>query len=261
METRAIRVPIAWLEIPVLVELFHLLVTPVPLRLRRLGYLRESVLLLSRGRRCHAAWASHLAASRAAILDACAGLDQTRIAVVLGSGLLQDVPIADLARRFREVHLVDAVHLWPARRLVRPYPNVRLITADLNAEPGRVDPLPALCGGAEVDFVVSANLLSQLPILPLDRPGLLPPDLGGRIVRAHLEGLGRLRARVCLLTDIEQFEEDRTGRITDRIDLLHGVRLDPPDRDWIWEIAPFGEAARHHRLRHRVQAFLNWRTA
>jgi hypothetical protein len=242
-----------------LVELLHLLVTPVPFAHRRRGYLRESVLLMARGRRCRAAWAPHLTAARAAILVACEGLERRRVAVVLGSGLLQDVPLADLAARFAEVHLVDAVHLWPARREARAYRNVRLITADLSGTTDGTDPLATVCGGESVDFVVSANLLSQLPILPLDRPGFVPPDLGSRIVRAHLDGLARLPARVCLVTDVEQIEEDRDGRITDRLDLLHGVRLGRPDRHWTWELAPFGEAARHRRHRHRVEAFLDWR--
>lgn len=242
-----------------LIELLHLLVTPAPFAHRRRGHLRESVLLMSRGRRCRAAWAPHLTAARAAILAACEGLERRRVAVVLGSGLLQDVPIAELAARFEAVHLVDAIHLWPARLQALAYPHVRLITADLAAAPDWGDPLAALCGGEAVDFVVSANLLSQLPILPLDRPGFVPPDLGTRIVQAHLDGLGRLRARVCLVTDVEQIEEDRDGRATDRLDLLHGVRLGRPDRSWTWELAPFGEAARHRRLLHRVEAFLDWR--
>jgi hypothetical protein len=243
----------------VLVELFHLLVTPVPFAHRRRGHLRESVLLMSRGRRCRSAWAPHLAAARAAILDACEDLPQRRVAVVLGSGLLQDVPLAELAARFAQVHLVDAVHLWPARLRARAYPNVRLVTADLALRPDRPEPLAALCGDEAVDFVVSANLLSQLPILPLDRAGFVPPDLGSRIVRAHLDGLAGLRARVCLVTDVEQVEEDRSAGVTGRLDLLHGVRLGQPDRRWSWDLAPFGEAARHRRLIHRVEAFLDWR--
>ncbi|MCJ2034406.1 hypothetical protein [Methylobacterium sp. J-068] len=242
-----------------LVEVLHLLTTPIPWAHRRRGYLRESVLLLSRSRRCRAAWAGHLAESRAAVIAACAGLERRRVAVVLGSGLLQDVPLAHLAARFDAVRLVDAVHLWPARRQARAYPNVTLVTADLI--PGRdgADSLAALCGSSDVDFVVSANVLSQLPILPLDRPGFVPPDLGARIVAGHLDGLARLAARVCLLTDVEQVEQDRDGRVTDRIDLLHGIGLGTPDRTWIWDLAPFGEAARHLRQQHRVQAFLDWR--
>lgn len=239
-----------------LIELLHLLTTPVPLAHRR--HLRESILLLSRARRCRAAWAAHLEQARAAVVAACADLPRRRVAVVLGSGLVQDVPLAHLAQTFEAVRLVDAVHLWPVRRVARAFPNVRLVTADLTGGAAGIDPLPILCGDPDVDFVVSANLLSQLPILPLDRRGFLPPHLGPRIVAAHLDGLARLDARICLVTDIEQVEEDRDGQITDRLDLLHGVALGTPDRSWTWELAPFGEVARHRRQRHRVVAFLDW---
>lgn len=246
-----------------LIELLHLLTTPVPLAHRRRGYLRESVLLLSRSRRCRTAWAGHLEQARAAVIASCEGLAHRRVAVVLGSGLLQDVPLRHLAESFEAVHLVDAVHLWPARHQARAYPNVSLITADLTAGVTAgsigVDPLATLCGRDEVDFVLSANVLSQMPILPLDRPGFVAPDLGGRIVAAHLDGLARLTARVCLITDVEQVEEDRAERVTDRFGLLHGIHLPGPDRTWTWDIAPFGEAARNRRQRHRVQAFLDWR--
>lgn len=226
--------------------------------------------LLSRSRRCRAAWAAHLAAARDTVARGCRTTDEKRVAVILGSGLLDDVPLALLAATFRQVRLVDAVHMRPARRMARQYPNVRLVTAELSGSASCLgtgttdltDPLADLCGGADVDLVVSANLLSQLPIVPLDwferRRLPPPPDFGRRIVQAHLDGLARLSARVCLVADLEQVEEDRDGRVIERLDLLHGLRLPPPDRAWTWELAPFGEAARHRRHRHRVHAYDDW---
>lgn len=244
--------------------------TPAPRNLRRLGYLRESVSLLSRSRRCRAAWAPHLSAAQAVVREAFADLRRGR-AVVLGSGLLDDVPLAELAAAFERVLLVDAVHPWPARLRARRYGNVALATADLTGTedwllghgPVAADPLAALCEGA--DFVVSANLLSQLPILPIDRfesRGLPVPDgLGARIVTDHLAALDRLKARVCLIADVMEREEDRGGAVTDRLDLMHGVTLPETAHAWDWELAPFGEAARHRRLIHRVHAYPDWAAA
>ncbi|WP_430913737.1 hypothetical protein [Methylobacterium sp. sgz302541] len=63
---------------------------------------------------------------------------------------------------------------------------------------GLSDPLPALCADPMIDVVVSANLLSQLPILPLDRlKARVAADLGRRIVASHLRGrrtVNRVRA-------------------------------------------------------------------
>ncbi|WP_246732996.1 hypothetical protein [Methylobacterium sp. BTF04] len=133
--------------------------------------------------------------------------------------MLDDVPLDVLAATFREVRLVDAVHLRPARRQARAYPNVTFVTAEISGaaacfhdgDATITDPLGPLCGDPEVDLVISANVLSQLPILPLDwfgsRGRVPPPDLGRRIVRGHLDGLGRLSARVCLVTDVEQVDK------------------------------------------------------
>lgn len=253
-----------------LIEGFHYLTTPVPRAQRSLGYLRESILLMSRSRRCRAAWANHLDAARSAIRLSCADLVRRRTAVILGSGLLDDVPLDDLARCFERVILVDMVHLRPARRAARRYANVTLQVSDLSGcadwlrgEGERcADPVSQF-DRDDIDFVVSANCLSQLPILPLDwfesrnRPP--PVELGRSIVARHLEGLSRLRARVCLVADTEQVTDNREGHVVERFDLLHGIHLPDPDRSWIWEIAPFGEAGRHRRERHRVRAYFDWR--
>ncbi|WP_375463604.1 hypothetical protein [uncultured Methylobacterium sp.] len=254
-----------------LVEWALYLGTPAPANLRRLGYLRESVSLHARSRRCRAAWAPHLAAARAVVRASIADLERRERAVILGSGLLDDVPLADLAATFARVVLVDAVHPWPARRQVRRHANVGLATADLGGTarwllgrgPIAADPLAEFCAGA--DYVLSANLLSQLPILPIDRfeaRGLaVPPGLGRSIVAGHLAALDRLTGRVCLITDIEEREEDRAGTVTERLDLMHGTVLPETVHAWDWALAPFGEAARDRRLIHRVRAYPDWAAA
>ncbi|WP_331296086.1 hypothetical protein [Methylobacterium hispanicum] len=49
-----------------LLDLALWLATPAPWRHRQLGYVRESVLLSGRARRCRRAWAPHAARSREA---------------------------------------------------------------------------------------------------------------------------------------------------------------------------------------------------
>lgn len=260
-----------------LLDLLHLLTTPAPAAQRRLGYLRDSVWLMSRARRCRRAWAPHLEASRAVMRAAIAATERGDTAVVLGSGLLLDVPLADLAARFRRVVLVDAVHLRPARRAIRAFANVETLTADLSGAMALMtgaardlEPcLPPVCTESGTGLVISANLLSQLPIRPVERLeasrhplGAWTPEhgdaFGRRIVEGHLKALAGLRARVCLVTDIDETEEDRQGRVHARHDLLYGARLGNPEREWTWELAPFGETARNRRLIHGVVAFSDW---
>lgn len=241
------------------------LVNPAPLRLRRRGYVRQSGLLHARSRRCRAAWAPHLARARGVILAAAETTVRRGSAVVLGSGLLDDVPLDALAKLFDRVTLVDAVHPWPARLAARRHGNVALTTAEISArltDPG----LAGLCAAA--DLIVSANLLSQLPIVPIEAyeaRGLeAPPRLGTQIVETHLAALDRLAGhveRICLITDTVQRAEDRAGRVTDSLDLMFGVMLPPPAEAWDWELAPFGEVSRRRRLIHRVHAYPDWRAA
>ena len=261
-----------------LFDLLHALATPAPLDHRRLGCVGDSIRTGSRARRCRAAWVPHLAATRAAIEAAVTLTPGRRTCVVLGSGRLDDVPLAVLAAAFARVVLVDAVHPWAARRAVRRHANVASVTADLGGSfgllLGRADALapglPAVCSAAGTDLVVSANLLSQLPIRPVERlehgsralGGYGPHEgdrLGRDFVAGHLAALSALDARVCLVTDLDAVEEDLGACVLDRIDLLYGVRLGAPDRAWTWELAPPGEAARDRRLVHRVAAYLNWR--
>ncbi|MBD8908550.1 hypothetical protein [Methylorubrum zatmanii] len=261
-----------------LLDLFHLLTTPAPHPQRRLGYRRDSIWLMSRARRCRQAWAPHLGASQAVIRAAIAATERRDTVVVLGSGPLADVPLDDLARAFRRVVLVDAVHPRPARRAMRAYSHVEALTADLSGamalmmgEAADLDPrLPPVCAEPSTGLVISANLLSQLPIRPVARleAGRRPlgpwgaedgDAFGRRIVEGHLEALAGLAAPVCLLTDLDEREEDRHGRVHERHDLLYGVRLGRPERAWDWELAPFGEIARDRRLIHRVAGFCDWR--
>ncbi|MGH1574655.1 hypothetical protein ACRAWG_33390 [Methylobacterium sp. P31] len=240
------------------------LFNPAPLRLRRVGYVRQSGLLHARSRRCRAAWAPHLAQARSVVAAAAEATGRRGHAVVLGSGLLDDVPLAILARLFDRVSLVDAVHPWPTRLATRRHSNVRLVTAEIST--GLAGDWEALC--ADADLIVSANLLSQLPIVPIDayeaRGSEAPPQLGRHLIEAHLASLDMFAGRaerVCLITDTVQREEDRAGRVTNSLDLMFGVALPPPETAWDWEIAPIGEVDRQHRLIHRVHAYPDWRAA
>lgn len=146
-------------------ELFEYLTTPCPRWARERGYLNQAIRLHTRARRCRAAWQPHVTACRQLILEAMALCSGEGAALVLGSGLLLEVPLSELAARFTEVVLVDAVHLAPVRRAMRAYPNVRLVNADLTGTaPGAPAPA-ALWGERAFLFGVSANLLSQLPLL------------------------------------------------------------------------------------------------
>lgn len=249
-----------------LTEALAWLFTPASATARRMGHLAESVAIAARHRRCRVAWAPHLAASRRALLDSAHAAPRHRIALVLGSGHLLDVPLAELAALFEEVRLVDIVHPWSSRLTARRYANVHLVEADVT---GCLDRLPAkppmpdrFLDRQEIDWVASVNLLSQLANLPqrwlrAHQSNLTDADIGRyaeALTANHLVWLTRFRAPVCLVTDLEQTRLDGHGEVAEWHDfrpLLAGWRI---TTEWRWELAPPGELADGETAWHRVAA-------
>ncbi|HEX5364406.1 MAG TPA: hypothetical protein VFW59_09045 [Gallionella sp.] len=229
---------------------------------RELGYLRESIGIRSRYRRCKAAWQPHLKHSRAALLESLHACNDFRTALVFGSGLLLDIPLTELAARFERVYLVDVVHLPEVRRIARRHANVQCVSHDITGfmehrealSPDRLDlpPPQRFLDDPSIDWVASVNLVSQLPLLPQDWLRQRFPELdettldawGTRLMRQHLDYLRAFAAPVCLLADREQTIHAREGEVLEQIDFTARLGLaDSPMRQWRWDIAPPGEIA------------------
>lgn len=240
---------------------------------RELGLAREAVSIDARHRRCHRAWASHLEATRAFVLTAAEASPASGTALILGSGACLDVPVAKLAARFDRVILVDAHHPRPARLLARRHANVRLVAADVTGQaraarhgvPPLPVPPPDPVPGVRPDFTASVNLASQLAIpfygllgdtVPEDR---LQAFLHA-LVRAHFDWLAGLPGRVCLVCDTA-WERVDGEKLLERRDALEGVVLPPPDRSWVWSIAPRPEESLAYDRQNRVAGFLDFATA
>ena len=259
-----------------LAEVLSWLLTPATMDARRTGHLTAAVSLWSRAWRCRADWSAHEAHCRAIVARAVASLPRRRTCLVLGSGLMRDVSLDDLAAAFDKVILVDVVHLWPVRLAAWRRRNVALVDLDitgttdllLGRATGIADPLGRFRSDPDVDLVISANCLSQLPLLPVEKitarerlAHTRHADLGRRIVEGHLEALRRFAARVVLLTDSEGLEVAADGSVLDRYDLLEGVRLPAADEDWDWVLAPIGEDSPDHAVVHRAHGFADFHTA
>ena len=257
-------------------ELFLYAATRAGRTMRRAGLLTESIGLWSRGRRQRAAWAAHERQCHAIVENAVAFCHNRRSVVVLGSGLCRDIPMPTLRASFERVLLVDAVHLPAVKMQYGRDPKIHFITRDLTGaldwmmgqDDARRDPLADLRNDMTVDLVISANMLSQLPIGPeswLDknpqRAGALPDDFLAHLIGWHLDDLRGWKTRVCLLTDIMMEERTREGAVTDRLDLMRGHDLPQPDAQWEWRVAPFGEVDRAHEYVHRVHGYADFHAA
>jgi len=251
-------------------EALEWLLTPASPAARRLGYLHEAIALEARFRRNKSAWAPHLEASRRAVVDACNAAEGSKLALVLGSGALLDVPLGHLLRRFERVVLVDIQHPWRARGIARRMRGLFLLQADLTgiaealaADPNTIPPVvPSdALEGMEPDFTVSLNLISQLPQIPwktLAKAGHAEAALArlhADLAHAHLDLLARLPGRRCLIAD-----EAQETSFPDHTEIWHpldGLDLPTPDRRWDWTLAPQGERADGALQTNRVAAWLN----
>lgn len=239
------------------------LFTPCQAHVRRMGYLREAIALSARYKRCARAWQPHLENSQNLIRDAMADCPGTNRAVVLGSGLLAEIPLAEMARRFDEVVLVDILHLRAARRQAALFANVRVVDEDVTGIVHRVTkaeplPEPTVYGPAvadHADFVVSVGLASQLPLLPVEyaeRGASESAAFAAAVIQAHMDWLQSLSATVCLIADTERVFLEQ-GAVASSEDALAGVVVPSLPQTWWWDIAPAPEAMVDIDVRFKVR--------
>ncbi|WP_428246407.1 hypothetical protein [Ferrovibrio sp.] len=240
---------------------------------RQLGYGRAQVGLWSRSRRCAKAWAPHHAESRAFVESLLSDLPQGGTAWVLGAGLLDDLPLQALSAKFDRVLLADIawlpMQLWRLKRFpnleARQFDVSGLVPAMLEWRPGKPLPEPqpeALLAldAARPNLVLSLNLLSQLPLLPLEkleRAGqsfVMRQAYGRRIVAAHLAGLRLLDCRVGLVSEQRRIFRNRAGEVVMSESALFDVTPPVAEKEWGWNLAPLGEIDNQTALELRVFA-------
>jgi len=238
---------------------------------RKLGYARAEVSLWSRARRCHAAWAPHHANTRAFVESLLSGLPAGGTCWVLGAGLLDDVPLAALSARFDRVLLADISFTRATWRELSSLPRCepRLFDATgivaplADWQPGQALPMPRAqlhLDATAPALVLSLNLLSQLPLLPLEwleRHGVALAErqaYGRRILQAHLAALRGLACPVGLVTDFRRIFRNRAGEAVMSESALLDVSPPVAEQEWSWTLAPLGEIDRQTRLDLRVLA-------
>lgn len=255
------------------------LLLPYPPAVRAMGFPAEVAGIRGRYRRCRAHWAGHLERSRSVILRGARRAEQRRKAIVLGGGLLHDVPLAELAGMFREVVLVDLIHPLASRWQTRKLKNVRRVATDIT---GTLDaayrvawdgdePLPRFeptlfLNDPAVDFTASVNLLSQLPCMPMAylqaqhvHSAEKIEEYARDLIRAHVAYLDQMPGRVALVTDFERLKITLLGQVVERRDLFFGVKLPKWGEEWEWRLAPCPEADRSHHFDRRVVGIPDWK--
>jgi hypothetical protein len=248
-----------------LLDLYTSLTTRCSPFIRRMGYLNEAIEMRSRARRHQAAWKPHLDKTRNFVLSVAETCRDRNRAVILGSGLLLDVPLAELSSKFRQVVLMDVVCLPEVRKQMGQYNNVRFNEYDVTGiadvlfqigEKG-ISELPELGPALSTEIkdsslVVSLNILSQLWVVPrayvsrrmrgLDEYAV--DEWCGRVVTSHYAALTSLSCDVCLVADYGFVKRDRKGDVISKGSTVYGLELPVPGASWTWNIAPIEEGSR-----------------
>lgn len=255
-------------------EAVKYLTTPCPSHLRSMGYLKELIALEARFKRCQTVWQPHIKKTKSVICDAANAVTGNKKVVVLGSGVLSDIPIEVLSEKFDAVLLMDVCFLEKTRKQLSQYSNLEWQAADVT---GVAEPLYNWAKGNQssenfpvpspprnimlddADLVISSNLLSQLPLIPmqylrrkkskLNEENIV--EFAQSIIRAHLKFLDTCPGTICLISEIERQVYDGQ-RILKTEDPLWGQSLDLDGEAWFWNIAPKSEISRDYEIRNRV---------
>ncbi len=242
-------------------DLVATITTPLSPPLRALGYLDETLAMRRRARRNREAWQPHLENTRRFVLSSAEKCRSRAKAVILGSGLLLDVPLAGLSELFRDVVLMDVVCLPEIRKRINRYKNVTFIEHDatgiaeglhqMHRSGTATLPEPARPVSAydDASLVVSLNVLSQLWVVPRAFVGMhlraVTPEQAeewcGRIVESHYTSIRDINCDVCLVGDYEFVTRDHAGNVIGRGSTVYGLTLPRPDATWTWNIVPIGK--------------------
>ncbi len=258
-------------------ELWRYWTTFAPERVRKFGYLQRLIALEFRHKRCAEAWAPHLQRCRNIITKAADLCEKQNTCVVLGSGLLLEVPVSALASRFETVYLVDIFHMPSVQAEAKKHFNVKLLTGDITGVfqamkerkapgPNQPAPPPRIPHLKDADFIVSCNCLTQLagPFtqhfekergfsdLDSDKVAFQVMEKHAQAIAVEATGVG------VLITDVER--DVMVGdRVVTRTDLLKAFKLpETPthlhNEEWDWLIAPAPEEDPARDIVHIVEA-------
>lgn len=260
-------------------EWFRYITTFAPERVRKFGYLKKLIKLEFLHKENEDAWEDHVFNCRSFITEAAERCPERGIAVVLGSGLLIEVPLRSLAERFERVYLVDMFHMPQVRARAKKFLNVKLLYGDITGIfammkegefPGGSVPAPPprIPHLNDADFIVSANCLTALapPFCTyLDRARHLTEfdqdRLTLQIQDAHVQALADAKKPVCaIISESERFQLSG-DKVVGRTQLTPGLTFPKTatlahNLEWQWLVSRADGKHEPYDIEHTVDTRL-----
>jgi len=259
-------------------EAFEFLLTPTTKLARKYGFLYSSIALRHRYERCKKIWIPHLKNCQDLFNETVQKVPQKRHVIILGSAHLHEIPIHLLLKDFEQITLVDVVHPLKHHWLAKRNPRVKLVTQDLTEGLQYLESLQSLedlhqlndrLAKEEIfkfsgDLIISANLLSQLALLPIEAierkiKRSLTIEEKDKVCTAfaenHVRNLSRCEGKKLIYADRTVTYKNRNGEI-----IYQGFY--PVDfsgfqflKKWNWSIAPIGEASKEYSIEMTIEAY------
>lgn len=232
--------------------------TPSAPYLKQMGYVYEAIAMQARAARCRYTWFKHYQRCQQTIKALAEQCQSRRKVLILGAGSAQDIPLAYLNETFEQVVLVDLVFTPNVLKQVQAFERVECVLADVtDSVEGfyhgvlHVAAPQAWLDDTRLDLVISLNMATQLPLLPvrwlLDRFALEDSqieNLGSALIQQHVNYLSAFSCQVALIADRYNREYDRQHTCVEKLDPWWGVVAPPSLVSWEWEVIPFGEGTR-----------------
>jgi hypothetical protein len=268
--------------------LFHTFLAPK--YLVKLGLVQEIIGIKYRQKRLEAAWFEHREKSKQEIINTFSKLEHKRKALIIGAGLLLDLPLKELSEQFEEVILVDIFFLQESIDEIKQYDNCRFEQVDISSALKEAYYLWQNHGKDKelfdsklrnllhkkpnhflleenLDYVVSCNLLSQLS-LAFEYFAKKKKMLETDTLRAFFESfkvnhIEYLKAfpedtTIHILTDTQKIVVNKEGKELESLPSIdHTLLKDFKEQDsWLWNLADYGELEKDYALKLKVQSSL-----
>ena len=278
-------------------ELWTSVFTSAPLWARQIGFVNASVALEERAKRCRKAWQAHIEACHEVIKSNWP--QEAKKVLIVGSGPMIEIPTNwILNHTSAQLVLLDAVHPRQVRKWLALLPSdhssrIELVEVDVagaadllkKRDWSRFEALefapPEMKG--RFDFVISANILSQLALDPYsyywgDKRRSLSRGLKALLnkIKSHessLEGdsqffvrlakkmgddhiswLKKLSDRVLIYSDIERVYFNQKNEPYEVAPSAYVLKAGELKKEWEWMISPIGESSRQYGFYMKVQA-------
>lgn len=234
---------------------------------KKFGHLKESIALLKRQKRCHLFWKTHQDHCKKLILETLSLVKKFDRILIIGSGPLHEIPIEEISKKFKEVILVDIVHLKVTKNKYRHLSNLHFVEHDITElendlikEKKLLNKTPNKFLDEEFDFVISANLLSQLAIhlkkfinknhIESDENKI--DQFCFDLTKNHVDYLTKFNCIKLLITDIETYLDYPQKNLREIETPYINFSLPKEVDSWIWNIAPIPELSNDFSLQMKV---------